>query len=335
MPAEGLGVRVHAEEDAFVDERVLLLCPRAFLYLGAGGANNSLNLRAVDETGNVGVGDLGGRKAIHNGQYDTRNRRCDVQVVLLVRGNFVKGAEHLIEQIEGTLCPNDEAAEVSTRGKLEEIQAPNIDELDTRQVAECLNNAVVLVEDDKRATTLAVAAVTHLTLASTEFTRVRHLSDIRVGIQGFEESDSFLGFLEGLCCTLNYEGNLSNLLNAVTTGQDKGWKGRSCKCGDGSKATLILVDLDVPFAPSLGGSKHTTATAHVSKGSLRKYRCVNAKSKMEYVCYADLTGAVGTSTTDTRNTSNSTTSAPGLCGSLVTGFLADSVSLTPVFSDAL
>ena len=56
---------------------------------------------------------------------------------------------------------------------------------------------------------------------------------------------------------------------------------------------------------------------------------------MGYVCYADLTGAVGTSTTDTRNTSNSTTSTPGLCGSLVTGFLADSVSLTPVFSDAL
>lgn len=64
MPAQGLGVRVHTEEDAFVDEGILLLCPWAFLNFGAGGANNGLNLRAVDETGDVGVRDLGRRKAI-------------------------------------------------------------------------------------------------------------------------------------------------------------------------------------------------------------------------------------------------------------------------------
>jgi hypothetical protein len=68
LPAEGLGIRVHAEENSLVDERVLLLCPWALLDLGTGGANNSLNLRAVDETGDVGVGYLSSGKATHNCQ---------------------------------------------------------------------------------------------------------------------------------------------------------------------------------------------------------------------------------------------------------------------------
>jgi len=66
LPAEGLGIRVHAEENAIVHERVFLLCPWAFLDLWAGGTNDSLNLRAVDKTSDVRVGDLGGRKAIHD-----------------------------------------------------------------------------------------------------------------------------------------------------------------------------------------------------------------------------------------------------------------------------
>jgi hypothetical protein len=65
LPTEGLCVRVHTEEDALVVERVLLLCPGPFLDLLACRAHDGLDLSAVNETGNVGVGDLGGGQTTH------------------------------------------------------------------------------------------------------------------------------------------------------------------------------------------------------------------------------------------------------------------------------
>lgn len=64
LPAESLGVWVETEENGLVDEGVLLLCPWALLDLLASGADNGLDLIAVDQAGDIGVGDLGGGKAI-------------------------------------------------------------------------------------------------------------------------------------------------------------------------------------------------------------------------------------------------------------------------------
>ena len=60
LPADGLRVRVEAEQDGLVDERVLVLCPGALLDLSVGRSDNGLDLIRVDETGDVGVGDLSG-----------------------------------------------------------------------------------------------------------------------------------------------------------------------------------------------------------------------------------------------------------------------------------
>lgn len=65
LSAEDLGVRIQAEENTLVDQGVLLLCPGSFLDLGVGGTDDGLDLGAVNETGDIGVGDLGGRKARH------------------------------------------------------------------------------------------------------------------------------------------------------------------------------------------------------------------------------------------------------------------------------
>jgi hypothetical protein len=72
LSAEGLGVRVQTEEDAFVDERVLLLRPWALLDPGTCRADSRLNLSAVDEASDVRVGDLGSGKAIHNSQSSNK-----------------------------------------------------------------------------------------------------------------------------------------------------------------------------------------------------------------------------------------------------------------------
>jgi len=60
LPANSLGIGVEAEEDALVDQWVLVLSPWAPGDLGVGRSNNSLDHGAVDDTSDVGVGDLGG-----------------------------------------------------------------------------------------------------------------------------------------------------------------------------------------------------------------------------------------------------------------------------------
>ena len=101
------GVGVEAEHDLLVLERVLLLDVRA---LGDGtttdGAKDALDLRAVDELVEVGLGHavLG-----------------DEEVALELRGlggaavDGVKGGE-------GVGRPDNETAKVSTRGELEEVE---------------------------------------------------------------------------------------------------------------------------------------------------------------------------------------------------------------------
>jgi hypothetical protein len=56
-------VRVHTEKNALIVEGILLLRPGTFLDLLPCGTDNGLNLSAIDKTGDVGVGYLGGGQA--------------------------------------------------------------------------------------------------------------------------------------------------------------------------------------------------------------------------------------------------------------------------------
>ena len=71
------------------------------------------------------------------------------------------------------------------------------------------------------------------------------------------------------------------------------------------------IDLSVPLSPGLKRGKHATFTAHVTEGTLA--------------------GAGGTGATNSGNTGDGTTSAPGLGGVLVTLKPEDSMSLSSVF----
>ena len=75
LPAQGLRVWVHTEENALVVERVLLLGPGAFLDLLACGTYDGLDLGAVDETSDVGVGDLSSGKTTRKFQLEVRKKK--------------------------------------------------------------------------------------------------------------------------------------------------------------------------------------------------------------------------------------------------------------------
>jgi len=167
------------------------------------------------------------------------------------------------------LSPDNEATKMATRSELKEIQSPHIDELNAGQVTESLDNAVVLVVDHKGTAALTMSAVPELSFASTEFTRVGDLDDVGVRVEALEESDGLLCLGESLGGVLNNERNFLDVLNAVATGEDQGRQGRGSESGDNGEAALVLVHLDVPFAPGLGGREHTSTTAHVTEGSLK------------------------------------------------------------------
>lgn len=190
-------------------------------------------------------------------------------VVLLECGGLVEGSEDFIKEAEGALGPDNETSEMSSRGELEEVQSPDVDELNTGQVAESLDNTVVLIVDDKRTTALTMSAVPEFSFAGTDFAGVGNLDDISVGVEGLEESDGLLGLGEGLSGILNNKGNFLDFLDAVTTGENERGESRGSKGRNNSKAALVLVDLDVPFAPSLGRGEHASTTAHVTEGSLK------------------------------------------------------------------
>jgi hypothetical protein len=63
LPADGLRVGIEAEEHALVGKGVLVLSPGTPLSFRPGRANDGLDLRAVNDAGNIRVGDLRRRKA--------------------------------------------------------------------------------------------------------------------------------------------------------------------------------------------------------------------------------------------------------------------------------
>lgn len=73
----------------------------------------------------------------------------------------------------------------------------------------------------------------------------------------------------------------------MATGEEEGRQSRGSQSRSNSKALLVLVHLAVPAAPDLEGSKHATATAHVTIGTLAR--------------------AAGSATRDTGNTGDGTT----------------------------
>jgi hypothetical protein len=191
------------------------------------------------------------------------------QVVLLKDGGLVEGSVDFIEEVEGSLSPDDETAEMSSRSELEKVQPPDVDELNTGQIAEGLDDTVVLIVNNKRATALTMPAVPELSLSSAQFTGVGDLDNIGVGVEGFEEGDGLLGLGERFSGSIDDERNFLDLLDAVTTGENEGREGGGGKGGDNGEAALVLVHLDVPFAPGLGGGEHASSTAHVTEGGLK------------------------------------------------------------------
>ena len=229
---EGSSVGVKTEHNLLVAERVLLLNVGALgASLALGSTEDGLDFRRVDETGQISVGD----------------NVLGKEVVLLEGGRGGARAEDLVEGLESGGGPDNEATEVTTRGELEEVEGEDGGGLNTGDVAESTDELLAInlgVVDNERTAALAEAAVPELTLTGTHLAGLGDLDEVVTGTESLQEGDGSLGLgesgvLEGL--GLNDEGNLGNVGNTVTAGEEEGRDGRSSKSRSGSEAPIILL----------------------------------------------------------------------------------------------
>lgn len=231
------GVRVEAEHDLLVLERVLLLDVRT---LGDGtatdGAEDALNLRAVDELVEVGLG-----HAVLGNE----------EVTLELRG-LGGAAVDGVEGGESVGRPDDETAKVTTRGELEEVEGVDVAALNTGDVAEGSDKLLAVLGglvNDEGTAALDVAAVPQLTLTGAELAGVLDLLDIGGGTDSLEEVDSLGSLLQGTVGeggAGDDEGNLRDGTDTVATGEEKGSAGRGSDGRNGGETPgRMLVFLSV------------------------------------------------------------------------------------------
>ena len=293
LAAEGLGVGVELDEGAQVLQGVLLLDGTAGLP-GTDGPEGGLDLVRVDDALEISVGQEGPGE----------------EVALLGLGTLGGGAVDGVEGLKGGASPDDEATEVTSGGEVEEVEGAHGGELNTGDVPEGPGDTLVLLVNNQGTTPLGEATVPELALTGPQLLGPLDLLDVTEGVDALEDGNSLLGLGNALSSIVDDQGDLSNLLDAVSAGHNEGGEGGGSQGRDDSEAALVLVDLAVPLAPGLGGGEHATLAAHVSESGL--------------------SGTVGSSSRDTGNTGDGATSTPGLSAVLVTSSLRDGVWLAPV-----
>ena len=215
-------VGVQAQHDLLVLERVLLLHRRPPCEGTAlGSVEDVLHLGAVDETREIGL----------------RDEVAGQEEVLLVHRRLGRRSVNVIESLERSRGPDDEASEVTTRGELEQVQGRDGARLDTRQVAETLDHQLAVqdgVVDDKGTTSLLETATTHLSLTRTHLPRLLDPVDIGGRAAGLEHGlgAGSLGEDGGLAqLGIDNERDFGDGHDLVATGHEEGDRGGGSEGG--------------------------------------------------------------------------------------------------------
>jgi len=122
---------------------------------------------------NIRVHDLGSGEARNPGEERTKKMS-----IAPTSNPFCGLKQDFIKKSKSTLSPDNEAAKVTTRSELEEVQSPHIDLLNTGQVAECLDNTIVLIIHNKGTTVLMVPTVPHLSFPSMSLQELETLTTL-------------------------------------------------------------------------------------------------------------------------------------------------------------
>lgn len=266
--------------------------------VGLGGSDCALDLVGVDDSGDVGVGDLAVGKVVS----------------LLLHGRLGEGSEDIVELLEGALSPDDEPADVASGGELEKVESADVSDFNSGHVSECLDEGNIgSAVDNERSSSGSVPSVSELALSGSDLDGVDDLLDISPGSSFPKESDGLLGPLNLLDGITDDEGKFGDVINSVSSGLDEREDGGGGECGGNGVSLLLEVASSVPSSPDPDGGEHSTLSAHVTEGTLSV--------------------SAGSGSSNSGNTGDSATSSPGLGGVLHAGLEVDGVTLSSVLGN--
>jgi len=173
---------------------------------------------------------------------------------------------------------------------VKEVHPVDVQEGDSGQITEGFGDTVVFGVDDQGSLAHGVSSVSDLADTGPHLAGFLGFLNIIVSSDGLHQSDSLLGLGEALDAIFDDTGNLRDLVDLVSTGHEEGGEGRRSNSRADGITPHLPVYTSVPFPPRLGGGEHTSRSTHVTVSSL--------------------SGPVGTTTSDSRNTGDSATSSP-------------------------
>lgn len=214
-------------------------------------AELGLNLVRVDDSGEISAG--------HHTSIKLVARLLDTLLTV--------STEHLVEVLEGILGEDDESAEVTTWGELEQVKSMNTAGVNAWEVAGgSLKVGVLITVHNEWALSHLKARVSHLVEAGTgSLANTDSLEVLRntSGIKGTEEGLGGVN-VEGV----EHEWQLWDLVHVVTSGKNKWGNGGSSESRGDGVSLLVSLAGSVPLAPDLEWGEHATLTAHVTESSL-------------------------------------------------------------------
>lgn len=242
---------VESVHEDLVSQGVLLggVC----LDRGLGSAELGLDLVGVDDSSEI--------SAVHHVSVE------NVATLFDVGSSPV--SEDGVEGLESLTGPDDESAEVTTRGELEEVESVDVDEVDSGKVSGgSLHGLVLLSVHDQGTLSQDVSGVSHLALTDSNSLGVSGLLEVLGGTEVSQGGEKGLGGVN--IEVVDNEGKLGCTHDSVTSGEDKGGDGGGSNSSGDCVSPLVGVDLSVPSSVGLEGSEHSTLSAHVTKGTLAR-----------------------------------------------------------------
>lgn len=171
-----------------------------------GGSDGALDLVGVDDSGNIGVGDLIGGEG----------------PALLLRASLSEGSEDVVELLEGAFGPDNESADVSSGGQLEEVESADVRDFNTGDVSESLDQGHIgTAVDDQRSSSASVSSSSGLSASSSNSGGVNNFLNISPSSDVLQESDGFLGSFDLLGGVRHNQGEFGDGVNSVSSGLDK------------------------------------------------------------------------------------------------------------------
>jgi len=199
-------------------------------------SDGALNGVGVDDLSDIGVGKDGSVEMVSS----------------LALGSDSVATEEFIKGLEGRFSPDDESSKVTTRGELSKVKSVNVSDFNTGDVSNGSEESDVFIAVDKeRASSKVVSLVSEFTLTSSDGLGVGNSFNIGVGTESLQESNGVLSLFNTFDLIIDDQRKIGDVLDSVTSGEDKGSDGGSSKSSGNGVSLLLDVDFSMESSPGL------------------------------------------------------------------------------------